>query len=643
MNNQDPLPFTRNRRQRLSMTARLLILTFSIVLVGFVVESTLHIRSDHTFRSEALNTRASLLADLHAAALAGPLWNFERDTMASSLAGLSGIPDVLGARVTHPNGVLILGVGEFPVPGEGIIMARRQIEWVNGGETRLLGYFEIALSSSQVYAALKEGILTTVAIIVLLIGVVMAAVFSAVRHITQPLDTLNRLMRRLSEGQRDLDIPHLERDDEIGRVAAAVKMFRDNAVELEKLRDGLEQRVRDQTKDLRLAKEDAEGANQVKSDFLSSMSHELRTPLNAIMGFAQLLELDIKKHADNPRYASSVHQILASSHQLLELIDQVLDLAKIETGKQDVHLEDTTIDAVLRAAQEAVQPLLAKYKVRIERSSAPCWQGQVRADPVLLRQAVQHLLSNAIKYNRPGGRVELACVCSAAGLCRLSITDTGRGIPQEKRGDLFQPFARLGAEASVIEGTGIGLVITKKLVEAMDGHIGFESVVGTGSTFWIELPIAAGQTVPQGLPAEPVPQEPVLHVEAEANNNCVLYVEDTPANAALMAQYFAIISGGPELIIAPTGEEGVEVALAQRPGLILMDINLPGISGLEAMLQLRQHPECTHTPIVAISADATAEEIQKALEAGFDDYLTKPIQLKLLKALIERTLGAFEG
>lgn len=647
------------QRQRFSVTTRLLILTFTIVLTGFILESVLHIRGDYSYRTDILTTRANLLADLHATSLAVPLRQNHLKTIETTLSGLNKVADLEGARVVSPQGDVIFETGKFPDNPQELITARRDIVEVIGDQKNLIGFFEVALNKSQVDAALGDAIFTTIAIIVTLIVVMMLTIFMAIRHITQPLDTLNHLMHRLGAGERNIVIPHLDRDDEIGRVASAVRLFHDNAVELEKLRDDLTQQVREQTKDLRQAKDDAEIANQAKSDFLSSMSHELRTPLNAIMGFAQLLEMDTAKHADDPRYKSSVDQILSSSHQLLELIDQVLDLAKIEAGGQDIHIEDTAIAPLMESVEAAVQPLAEKFKVRVEHSSDACWNGQVRADGELLSQAIQHLLSNAIKYNRPGGRAEIKCQPSASGHCRLSVTDTGRGVADDKRSELFTPFARLGAEASAIEGTGVGLVITKKLVDAMGGKIGFESVVGAGSTFWIELPIAgdpsqyasvrpdAKVNVAPVVEPEPEPEPEDVKITATTPNvelvddsPYILYVEDSPANVALMVQYFSVIEGGPELVIAETGEEGVEAARTRRPALVLMDINLPGISGLEAMVQLRNDPTCADIPIVAISADAMPDEIKKAMDAGFDDYLTKPIQLKLLKSVIERNTGA---
>lgn len=653
MNTQES--HTPAQRQRFSITTRLLILTFTIVLTGFILESVLHIRADYAFRTDTLTTRANLLADLHATSLAVPLRHNDIEQVKAALSGLNKVADLEAARVALPQGAVVFEIGIFPDTKQDFITARRDILEIKGDTKSSIGYFEVALNKSQVDAALDEAIVTTIAIIAVLICVMMLTIFMAIRHITKPLDTLNQLMHRLGAGERNIAIPHLDRDDEIGRVASAVSLFHDNAVELEKLRDDLTHQVREQTKDLRQAKDDAEIANKAKSDFLSSMSHELRTPLNAIMGFAQLLEMDTDKHADDPRYKASVKQILSSSHQLLELIDQVLDLAKIEDGSQDVHIEDTAIEPLVQAVEADVQPLAEKFKVRVERSSAACWKGQVRADGELLSQAIQHLLSNAIKYNRPGGRVEIKCEQPELGYCRLSITDTGRGVPDDKRDELFMPFSRLGAEASAIEGTGIGLVITKKLVDAMGGEIGFESVVGAGSTFWIELPIAGdpdqffkvtpephvtAAPVVESEPEEAETATDVVQVELVDDTPYILYVEDSPANVALMEQYFTVIEGGPELVVAVTGEDGVRIACARRPELVLMDINLPGISGIEAMVQLRNDLTCAGVPIVAISADAMPDEIKKAMDAGFDDYLTKPIQLKLLKAVIERNTGA---
>lgn len=650
-----PQQTSNKRRKRLSITTRLLLLTFAIVMAGYILESVLHIRNDYAYRTASLNTHANLLADHNATVLAGPLWFSDHDAIAAKLDSLIKIPDVLGARLTQLNGDIIASIGSF---GEGGAFARHSIEWTENGQTRLIGYFEIALNSSQADAVLLQGIFATAAIIVLLILVVMTSVFFAVRHLTQPLDALNELMSQLAEGRHDIVIGYLERDDEIGRVAHAVKTFRDNAVELEKLRNSLEQRVSEQTRDLRHAKEEAETANAAKSKFMSSMSHELRTPLNSIMGFAQLLELDAKKYADSPRYRDAVRHILSSSNQLLELIDQVLDFSKIETGNLEINFEDVSLDLIIAAVQETVKPLADRYNVSVQRSSGPCWSGLVHVDPLLLRQAIANLMSNAIKYNRPGGRVEFTCTRMAPERVRLVITDTGVGIAEEKHADLFQPFIRLGAEASTIEGTGIGLTITKKLLDVMGCAIDFESVVGTGSTFWIDMPISSDQTITQREPISPAPQNtiqkvvspvadiappPVEPMVKPMGKPCVMYVEDSSANAALMQQYFLIIPGGPELIVASAGEEGVELARKHHPALILMDINLPGISGVEAMQQLRALSDFAHTPIVAVSADAMPDEVSKAMAAGFDDYLTKPIKLSLLKEIMDRHLGAPES
>jgi len=365
----------------------------------------------------------------------------------------------------------------------------------------------------------------------------------------------------------------------------------------------------------------AEKANLAKSEFLSSMSHELRSPLNAILGFAQLMESD--SPPPTPSQKESIAQILQSGWHLLKLIDEILDLAKVESGKVPLSREPVSLAEIMLECRGMIEPQAQQRGIVLSfpPNDLPYF---VRADRTRLKQVLLNLLSNAIKYNIKQGRVEVTCAESTPERIRVSIRDTGAGLYPEQMNQLFQAFNRLGQEAGGEEGTGIGLVVAKKLVELMGGVIGVESSVGLGSVFWFELAsVAAPHLSLEGGDAPASAQPPV---PPGAVQHTLLYVEDNPANLALVEQ---IIARHPEirLLTAVNGSSGVEMARLSQPDAILMDINLPGINGFEALKLLREDAATAHIPVVALSANAMPRDINRGLEAGFLRYITKPIKI----------------
>ena len=382
-----------------------------------------------------------------------------------------------------------------------------------------------------------------------------------------------------------------------------------------------DQVLQENTLELETAKAIAEKANLAKSDFLSSMSHELRSPLNAVLGFAQLMESDTPP--PTPSQKASIDQILHAGWYLLELINEILDLSVIESGRLSLSLEPVSLPEVMLECQAMIEPQALKRGISMTfpHFDDPCF---IKADRTRVKQVLINLLSNAIKYNQAGGSVIVNCLMGTPGRLRISVKDTGAGLSPEKLAQLFQSFNRLGQEASGEEGTGIGLVVSKRLVELMEGMIGVESIVGKGSVFWIEL-LAESDPHAGYIKAAcaTITEEPFT---AGLRSRLLLYVEDNPANLKLIEQ---LITRRPDmrLLTAQNGRDGINLARASLPDVILMDINLPGINGIEAMKLLRLDPATAHIPIVALSANAIPSDIEKGLEAGFYRYLTKPIKV----------------
>jgi PAS domain S-box-containing protein len=402
---------------------------------------------------------------------------------------------------------------------------------------------------------------------------------------------------------------------------------------------GIVTTIWDLTEDVRLAEElrearaVAEAASNAKSDFLSSMSHELRTPLNAVLGFAQLLQRD-KKEPLSDRHKERVDQILKGGEHLLRLIDDVLDLSRIEAGGLSISAEPVAVLEVVEEVRMTLEPFAARQGIRVEIEDPPAALPWVTADRTRFTQILMNFGSNAIKYNQPGGKVTFTLSTPVQGKVRVTIRDTGMGIPADKQAKLFQPFQRAGQENGPIEGTGIGLVITNRLAQLLHGSVGFRSVCGQGSEFWVDMPVhepGARSSVPPAI------RDVGSGNLAGVGRRLILYVEDNPANVTFMEDLIAGFENI-DLITAPTAETGVEVARRRLPEGIIMDINLPGMSGLDALEALRDASETRDIPVIALSAAATEREKQRGIQAGFYRYLTKPVKVDEFVAVLEELL-----
>ena len=463
--------------------------------------------------------------------------------------------------------------------------------------------------------------------------------FVAVGTAPQQEEKIHEVVKTLSEGKSWSGLLKLMRKDgsefmslsnlgpimdpNTGKLANTFNMFVDYSAEI------------DRQQALERAVEEANEANQAKSEFLSRMSHELRTPMNVIIGFSSLMEMNDELSEDN---RDNVNEIIKASRHLLQLINEVLDLARVEARKVELSIEPVDCVVLVEECHSLLRPLLEKSEVSLKINLPEPFI--VRADHIRLKQVLLNLISNAIKYNRRGGKV---CIqgetieTTSGHFLRLHVQDTGNGIAPERMKELFRPFNRLGAEYGEIEGTGIGLVITHSLVELMGGEIGVSSELGKGSDFWIQLP---AEVLPE-LQETTVAAATATAPDQQQRRYTVLYIEDNPANIKLVTQALARLPHI-SLFTAHTPSLGLDLAHHHQPDLILLDINLPGMNGYQVLAELKNRTRTASIPVIAITANAMRRDIERGKQAGFAEYLTKPLDISLFLRTVNEFLERSE-
>jgi signal transduction histidine kinase/CheY-like chemotaxis protein len=622
----------------------------ALALIIFAIQASVLYFDDRGFEQEqmaSLRSRAQLFADLYAGTVAQAFWEYSDDVTTHQLGTLIGaVPEFRYASVTAPDGSIFASAGQMEK--RNTISASTEILH----EGKVIGRIDIYLSSELVQTARFDHLRRQVLVGLFLSVLLLIAILVALHFVTRPLGQLTLLMGRFARGDLAPAVPHVARPDEVGDMARALEIFRDHAVDLRDKEASLQLQASELSalnQRLRLARDQAERASRIKSEFLSNMSHELRTPMNAILGFAQLLELD-KENVLPAKHREYLGLILSAGRHLLSLIDDVLDVARVESGKVNIRLTSIDVEALLIEFAMAMRPIAGKSGIRFDAYSQLPKGLTMRCDRVRLLQALNNLGTNAIKYNSTGGLVQLRALAGRGpDHIRIEIRDSGIGIPLARQSELFKPFNRLGQERGAIEGTGIGLALTRQLVDLMGGEIGFHSQEGAGSTFWIELPAdgsaKAGAsshhpTAESADPAMAVALRPILAASAVdiSTDRSLLYIAEDVDDFALMEE---IVSTFPAVrfLGASTGRGGLLFARCNRPRVILIDLVLQDMSGTQALQQLRLDPDLAETIFIALAADPAVIDSEQVRRAGFDHCVAKPVEMSAFLALLRDAFG----
>jgi signal transduction histidine kinase/CheY-like chemotaxis protein len=657
-------------RQKLLAVVMLTTLVALLVSIGGVIAYDL--RGYHKALLGDMSTQAELLGHMSSAAL-----TFDDAALArENLASLRIRPAVRAGAIYKANGTLFASYvapsekNLFPrepladsmvVEGDHLLVYRRIVEKGEFiGTVYLRAEYQLisrALDYLAIAAAVTLLAMLTAYLLMRRLGRIVTAPIFAITEIAREVvdtrdysrravrisddeagelvDSFNAMLTEIEQRTGALERSNHEIAREaLQRAEAQQEVMRLNA-ELEERVHLRTQQLELSNVELGLAMDAASKASQAKTSFVSSMSHELRTPLNAILGFAQILTSDSMPTTLVQKKEFASH-ILKSGRHLLTLINEILDLAKVESGTVALSMEPVGLAEIMQECETMIAPLATQRRIRVLFPEAG--KQVVMADRTRLKQVLLNLLSNAVKYNRELGMVRVECSEPMPGKVRISVQDTGMGLSAEQVESLFQPFNRLGQENGKEEGTGIGLVVTKRLLELMGGNIGATSSAGTGSTFWLEL--QATNPLPSVLSGATL-----LRVDsgsAPSASHVLLYVEDNPANLKLVQEIIGFRSDL-RLLMAPDAHLGIEMARVHLPDLILMDINLPGMSGTDALKHLRADPITAHIPVIALTANAMPRDVERGLQNGFFRYLTKPIDIDQFTEAIDSTLALVDN